>query len=93
MLNDVFQDFGQTLERKGRRPVIVARYLSDLQCFATWFTQTKGEAFAPQGITALDVRSFRKYLITETRFKPAKVYRVLTSLSWYCAWAKTQGLL
>ena len=93
MLNDTFQDFGQTLAQNGRRPVVVARYLRDLQCFATWFTQTKGEAFAPQGITTSDVRSFLSYLVIEKRFKAATVYRIQTSLCWYCAWAKEQGLL
>ena len=93
MPNDIFQAFAQALEREGRRPLTVASYLSDLQGFAIWFTQTNGEAFAPQGITALDVRSFKSYLITVAGFKPATVNRRLASLSRYCAWARAQGLL
>jgi site-specific recombinase XerD len=93
MPNDMFQAFVQTLEREGRRPLTVASYLSDLRGFAAWFTQANGEAFAPSGITALDVRSFKSYLITVAGFKPATVNRRLASLSRYCAWARTQGLL
>ncbi|MHB1356269.1 MAG: tyrosine-type recombinase/integrase [Anaerolineae bacterium] len=93
MPNDMFQAFAQALEREGRRPLTVASYLSDLKGFAIWFTQTNGEAFAPQGITALDVRSFKSYLITVAGFKPATVNRRLASLSRYCGWARAQGLL
>ena len=90
---DVFKSFAQALVQQGRRPLTVASYLSDLRGFADWFTQTNGEAFAPGGITALDVRSFKSYLITVAGFKPATVNRRLASLSRYCAWARTQGLL
>ena len=93
MPTDLFQDFAQALEQEGRRPLTVTSYLSDLKGFAAWFTQTNGEAFAPQGITALDVRSFKSYLVTVAGFKPATINRRLASLSRYCAWARTQGLL
>jgi len=93
MPNDIFHAFAQALVREGRRPLTVASYLSDLKGFATWFTQTNGEALAPQGITALDVRSFKSYLVTVAGFKPATVNRRLASLSRYCAWARAQGLL
>ena len=90
MHSDIFQAFAQSLEREGRRPLTVASYLSDLKGFAIWFRQTNGDAFAPQGITALDVRSFKSYLITVAGFKPATVNRRLASLSRYCAWARAQ---
>jgi site-specific recombinase XerD len=93
MPSDIFLAFAQALEREGRRPLTVASYLSDLRGFATWFVQTNAEAFAPQGITALDVRSFKGYLLTVAGFKPATVNRRLASLSRYCAWARAQGLL
>jgi integrase/recombinase XerC len=93
MPNDIFESFAQALVQQGRRPLTVASYLSDLKGFATWFTQTNGEAFSPQGITALDVRSFKGYLLTVAGFKPATVNRRLASLSRYCAWARGQGLL
>jgi integrase/recombinase XerC len=93
MTSSVFQAFTQSLEREGRRPLTVTSYLSDLEGFANWFVQTNGEAFTPQGITALDVRSFKGYLLTVAGFKPATVNRRLASLSKYCAWARAQGLL
>ena len=93
MPTDLFQAFAQDLERQGRRPLTVASYLSDLRGFAAWFMQTNGEAFAPQGITALDVRSYKGYLMTIAQFKPATVNRRLASLARYCAWARAQGLL
>ena len=93
MTMDVFRAFAQALEREGRRPLTVASYLSDLRSFAVWFTQTNGEAFAPEGITALDARAFKSYLLTVAGFKPATVNRRLASLSRYCAWARAQELL
>jgi len=93
MPTDVFQAFAQALEREGRRPLTVASYRSDLKGFAAWFTQTNGEAFAPQGLTALDVRAYQGYLLTVAQFKPATVNRRLAALSRYCAWARAQGLL
>jgi len=93
MPSDVFEDFAQALEREGRRPLTVASYLSDLRGFATWFTQSNGEALAPPGITALDVRAYKAYLLAVAGFKPATVNRHLAALSRYCAWARGQGLL
>ena len=91
MPTDVFQAFAQALEREGRRPLTVASYRSDLRGFAAWFTQTNGEAFTPQGLTALDVRAYQGYLLTVAQFKPATVNRRLAALSRYCAWARGQG--
>jgi site-specific recombinase XerD len=93
MLDDTLLDFGQVLAQNGVKPLMVARYLSDIQCFATWFTVTKTEDFVSQGITVSDVRSFLSHLVIETRYKATKVYRILNTLCWYCAWAKKQGLL
>jgi site-specific recombinase XerD len=87
------QAFAQALEREGKRPATVASYLSDLRSFAAWFAQTNDETLTPQGITPLDVRAYKAYLLTVARFKPATVNRHLASLSRYCAWARAQGLL
>ena len=93
MPNTLFQAFADALTREGKSPLTIRSYVSDLAHFATWFAQTNGEEFTPGGITLLDVRSFKSYLVTVAQFKPATVNRRLAALAKYCAWAKGQGLL
>ena len=88
-----FTEFEQELIREGKRPLTIKSYLLDLQSFAAWFAQTNGEQLSPQGITILDVRSYKSYLMTVRKFKPATVNRHLASLSKFCRWAKAEGLM
>ena len=85
--------FAETLVREGKSSLTVRSYLGDLRHFATWFTQTNGERFGPGGITILDARGYKSYLLTVAQFKPATVNRRLAALTKYCAWAKAEGLL
>ena len=87
------QAFEQELVREGKRPLTITNYLLDLEHFAAWFTQTNGEQLTPQGITILDVRSYKSFLTTVRKFKPATVNRRLASLSKFCRWAKAEGLM
>jgi integrase/recombinase XerC len=92
-MDNLFSDFTQALTREGKSALTIASYLSDLNHFATWFSQTSGEAFSPQGITLLDVRAYKSHLLTVTGLKPSTINRRLAAISRYCRWAKAQGLL
>jgi len=92
-MTDHFSSFEAELRRQGKRPRTISSYLSDLRHFATWFTQSNGEAFSPQAITILDVRSYKSHLQTVVKFKPATVNRRLAALARYCRFAKSQGLI
>jgi len=92
-MSDHFSDFQQALIREGKSPLTLRNYLNDLAHFAAWFTQTNGEKFAPGGITLLDVRAYKSYLLTVAKFKPATINRRLAALAKYCRWAKATGLL
>jgi len=75
MNNPSFQAFAESLTREGKSPLTARSYLSDLAHFATWFAQANGEAFTPGGITLLDVRGYKSYLVIAAQFKPATVNR------------------
>jgi len=92
-MSDHFAEFELALAREGKSPQTISSYLNDLKHFAAWFAQSNGEAFAPIGITLLDLRSYKSYLMTVRQFKPATVNRRLAALSKYCRWAKATGLL
>ena len=92
-MSDSFSDFQQALIREGKSPLTIRNYLNDLKHFAAWFTQTNGEPFAPGGITVLDVRAYKSYLMTVAKFMPATINRRLAALAKYCRWAKAAGLL
>ncbi len=88
-----FQAFAEALTQESRSALTVRNYLNDLEHFARWFVQTNGEAFTPQGITTLDLRAYKAYMLTVAKFKPATINRRLAALSRYCRWAKAIGLI
>lgn len=65
---------------------------SDLKLFAEWFYETNGEEPAPQSITPIDLREYKRYLLDDRGFKPATVDRRLASISALRKWAQEQGL-
>jgi len=92
-MNDTSLQAFEALTWEGKSPLTSRSYLSDLAHFATWFAQANGEVFTSGGITLLDVRGYKSYLVTVAQFKPATVNRRLAALAKFCAWAKGQGLL
>ena len=68
------------LKRQEAAAKTVANYLSDLNCFARWFTQTTGEGFAAANVTPTDIRDYRSYLQTTQGRAPATVNRRLAAL-------------
>src|SRR5215210_3136471 len=84
--------FLQDLERQETSPKTRDAYRLDVLHFASWFTQTVGEAFSPEAITPTDVREYRGHLLTVERRQPATVNRRLAALRRFFQWAKALGL-
>jgi len=72
--------FIDDLKRQEAAPKTVANYLSDLNCFARWFTQTTGEEFSAKAITPTDIRDYRSFLQTTQGRMPATINRRLAAL-------------
>jgi len=80
------------LNRQEAAAKTVANYLSDLNCFARWFTQTTGEGFAAANVTPTDIRDYRSYLQTTQGRAPATVNRRLAALRRFFGWAIGAGV-
>ena len=78
-----FKAFTEAQAREGKSSLTARAYLGDLRHFAAWFAQTNGERFAPGGMTSLDVRGYRSYMLTVAQFKPATINRRLAALTKY----------
>ena len=66
-------------------------YRSDLNLFASWLTQTTGDAFAAGKLTRIDVRDYKQHLLGVEGKAAATVNRRLAALRAFCAWAKRTG--
>lgn len=71
MAHPVVQSFLNDLARQGKSSVTLRGYQADLKAFAVWVQQTYGEPFDPTTIVREDVRSWRAYLLSVRRCKPA----------------------
>ena len=87
------EEFARYLREKGRAERTVSGYLADLEHFSRWFADTAGKAFAPQLLSAQDLRDYRQYLLTVQHARPATINRRLAALRAYAAWARREGLL
>lgn len=92
---DPLPHFEQWLQNRetGISPLTVAGYLSDLTKFIDWFQQSTGETFTPADTTPVDIRNYKTYLQTTSKFKPATINRRLATLRTFFNCAITQGLV
>src|SRR5947199_9634259 len=84
-------------EREDLAVASIRNYLSDLRHFIAWY-ETEREAqvydcFTPEGISTPALTSYRTYLQTVQRQKPASVNRSLISLKRYFGWVLQQHLI
>lgn len=86
------QPFIEHLRSHDRSERTIESCASDLKLFAKWFYETNGEELAPQFITPIDLREYKRYLLEDRGFKPASVNRRLASILAFCKWAQEQGL-
>lgn len=68
-------------------------YRSDLNLIAAWFTRITGESFAAAALTRIDVRDYKRHLLTDEGKAAATVNRRLAALRAFCGWARRQGLV
>ncbi len=77
---------------EGKAELTIHGYLSDLDHFCRWFSQTNGEVLTPQNLTSIDIREYRQYLLNVRQAKPTTINRHLSAIRAYCSWAKSAGL-
>jgi site-specific recombinase XerD len=87
---DQFRDH---LVATGKSSHTIKAYTRDVRLFARWFDRTNGKGLTPSGITPIDVREYRSYLLTVKNYKPATVNRKLSSISAFCECARGEGLI
>src|SRR5215212_1800890 len=79
------------LARQPRSAKTWTAYRSDMNLFASWLTQTTGDAFAAATLTRIDVRDYKQHLLAVEGRAAATVNRRLAALRAFCAWAKRAG--
>ena len=84
------EGFREYLKEEERSDNTINSYLSDLIIFAKWFQKTQGN-FAPNLITALDLRDYKRELLQKS--KPGTLNRKLSAISTFLIWAKDAGLI
>jgi integrase/recombinase XerC len=90
---DYLSDFTESLRLEDKADNTIASYIRDLKHFACWFAQTNSEEFTLEGITPMDVKDYRRYLLVNAKAKPATVNRHLAALRRLCRWARGKGLI
>ena len=85
--------FEAYLQSFDRSQLTTRGYLADLEHFSHWFTQTNGEALAPERLTPTDVKAYKQHLLIVERRKASTVNRRLAALSAYSKWAREAGLI
>jgi len=93
MSTQMLTRFGQYLRASDKSENTAEAYLRDLCLFGEWFQSSNGEQITPQGITPIDVKEYKAYLLQVKHFKPATVNRKLASISAFCAWARRENII
>lgn len=93
MSTELLVRFAQYLRASDRSENTVEAYLRDLRLFREWFESSNGDRMKPEGITPIDVKEYKTYLLHVKGFKPATVNRRLASISAFCEWARRENLL
>ena len=88
---DYLEAFAAYLRTTGRAPATQRAYLTDLRQFRLWFEQTNRQPFAPQQVTAGDIRRYVAFLERERGVLPASLKRRLAALAVFFAWSVQQG--
>lgn len=90
---DYAGDFSAHLANTGRSPRTIAAYLQDVRKFSAWYAVENGEAFAPEKVTSLDLRGFRRHSLERERCSAATWNRRRIALKVLCGWLVASGAL
>jgi integrase/recombinase XerC len=82
--------YKQHLSDTGKADQTITAYLSDLQQFANWFFENRGQDLAPELMTSVDVREY-KHALTTDHASPATINRRLAALRSFGAWCASTG--
>ena len=89
----LFRTFEDYLRSQDRADKTIRSYLTDLQLFAEWLSETRGEVFAPKSVTPTDLREYRSYLLNVKRQSPATINRRLVTLRIFSRWSVQQQFM
>ena len=70
-ISELLRRFIEHLRSHDRSEQTTRSYSSDLKLFAAWFYEISREELAPQSITLIDLREYKRYLLEDEGFKPA----------------------
>jgi len=86
-------EFKAHLVQRGCGPKTVAAYSQDVRRFAAWFEKENGQAFAPELVTAVDLRGYRAWAVEGRNLKPSSWNRRRQALLTFCTWLRKNGIL
>lgn len=89
----VFRDFARSLEAADLSLATRRGYAADLGRFRAWIEEGCGAAVRLRRITAIDLASYRQYLIGTEKLRAASVNRKVQALKKFFAWAQHQKLM
>lgn len=84
------RDVAQALRQSRLSPHTKRTYTCDLRLFEQWLAKTEGTLTA---LTSDDVQTYKHYLKTTLRRRPATINHQLQAVRWLCVWAQRGGLL
>lgn len=79
--------------RSGLGPLTIRTYRYDINLFVQWFQEKNGAPLVLSQLSAVDLLSYRQYLINLARVKPATINQRLQALRWLGRWASRAGLV
>ena len=93
---DLTAPFVKYLRDQDRSPKTVESYAGDVQQFAKWFAETRGETYLSlpefvRAITPTDIREYRDYLVDVQHASPATINHRLVTLGLLTRWARHAG--
>ena len=94
--SDLVTAFVKHLRDLDRSAATVAGYQNDVQQFAKWLAETRGESYRSiqefvRAITPTDIREYRTYLLNVQRASPATINHRIISLRVLTRWARREG--
>ena len=91
-MEQLLNAYKEYLKRNDASPHTIRAYISDIEKFRTWYSETTGDIPYVSAIGPLDIAEFKRYLLTRGQ-KPMTINRALASISTFYAWAIDEGLV
>lgn len=82
-LTNKINEFGQYLHQEGKDEKTIQAYIPIIIKLSQWYTNTTGEEFNPEDITALDLKDWVSYLKTNQKFSQATINKYINATRAY----------